>query len=58
MIIGFVSYDNPTSAQIAIQKMNGFQAGTKRLKVDLKKDGMDEGNFTNAMPSGTKFNPY
>ncbi|CAF1397918.1 unnamed protein product, partial [Adineta ricciae] len=34
---GFVSYDNPTSAQAAISHMNGFQIGTKRLKVQLKK---------------------
>lgn len=35
---GFVSYDNPTSAQAAIQSMNGFQIGTKRLKVQLKRN--------------------
>uniref|UniRef100_A0AAV2IVV9 RRM domain-containing protein n=1 Tax=Knipowitschia caucasica TaxID=637954 RepID=A0AAV2IVV9_KNICA len=29
---GFVSYDNPVSAQAAIQAMNGFQIGMKRLK--------------------------
>ena len=34
---GFVSYDNPLSAQSAIQAMNGFQIGTKRLKVQLKR---------------------
>jgi len=34
---GFVSYDNPISAQTAIQSMNGFQIGTKRLKVQLKR---------------------
>lgn len=34
---GFVSYDNVISAQAAIQAMNGFQIGTKRLKVQLKK---------------------
>lgn len=34
---GFVSYDNPASAQAAIQSMNGFQIGTKRLKVQLKR---------------------
>ena len=32
---GFVSFDNPTSAQAAIQAMNGFQIGMKRLKVLL-----------------------
>ncbi|KAJ8669810.1 hypothetical protein QAD02_001069 [Eretmocerus hayati] len=34
---GFVSYDKPSSAQKAIQMMHGFQIGTKRLKVQLKK---------------------
>jgi RNA recognition motif-containing protein len=34
---GFVSFDNPTSAQAAITAMNGFQIGVKRLKVQLKK---------------------
>ena len=34
---GFVSYDNPMSSQAAIQAMNGFQIGTKRLKVQLKR---------------------
>ena len=34
---GFVSYDNPVSALAAIQAMNGFQVGTKRLKVQLKR---------------------
>jgi len=34
---GFVSYDNPTSAQSAITAMNGFKIGSKRLKVQLKK---------------------
>ena len=32
---GFVSFDNPTSAQAAIVAMNGFQIGMKRLKVLL-----------------------
>lgn len=34
---GFVSFDNPESAQQAIKSMHGFQIGTKRLKVQLKK---------------------
>ncbi|XP_020601899.1 CUGBP Elav-like family member 1 isoform X2 [Orbicella faveolata] len=34
---GFVSYDNPLFAQNAIQSMNGFQIGPKRLKVQLKR---------------------
>ena len=36
-IAGFVSFDNPASAQAAIQAMNGFQIGMKRLKVQLKR---------------------
>lgn len=39
--IGFVSYDNPVSAQAAIQAMNGFQIGMKRLKVQLKRSKND-----------------
>ncbi|XP_030073709.1 CUGBP Elav-like family member 5 isoform X10 [Microcaecilia unicolor] len=34
---GFVSFDNSSSAQTAIQAMNGFQVGMKRLKVQLKR---------------------
>lgn len=34
---GFVSFDNPHSANAAIQAMHGFQIGTKRLKVQLKR---------------------
>jgi hypothetical protein len=34
---GFVSYDNPSSAQQAISNMDGFSVGPKRLKVELKK---------------------
>ncbi|XP_014663084.1 PREDICTED: CUGBP Elav-like family member 1 isoform X2 [Priapulus caudatus] len=34
---GFVSYDNAISATAAIQAMNGFQIGMKRLKVQLKR---------------------
>ncbi|XP_052821735.1 CUGBP Elav-like family member 2 isoform X23 [Octopus bimaculoides] len=38
---GFVSFDNPLSAQAAIQAMNGFQIGMKRLKVQLKRPKND-----------------
>ncbi|ESO93211.1 hypothetical protein LOTGIDRAFT_119400 [Lottia gigantea] len=38
---GFVSYDSPSSAQSAIQAMNGFQIGMKRLKVQLKRPKHD-----------------
>lgn len=37
VLAGFVSFDNPASAQAAIQAMNGFQIGMKRLKVQLKR---------------------
>jgi CUG-BP- and ETR3-like factor len=33
--------DNPVSAQAAIQAMNGFQIGMKRLKVQLKRPKND-----------------
>jgi len=36
---GFVSYDSVTSAEEAINTMNGFQIGTKRLKVQHKRAG-------------------
>jgi len=56
---GFVSYDNAMSAQMAVQRMNGFQAGQgKRLKVDIKKGEDDEDEPNQGMPSGTKFTPY
>ncbi|KAL4097854.1 hypothetical protein QTP88_022561 [Uroleucon formosanum] len=35
--LGFVSYDNAYSAQAAIQTMNSYQVGNKRLKVQLKR---------------------
>jgi len=38
---GFVSYDNPSSAQQAIHAMNGYQIGAKRLKVHLKRQKND-----------------
>ncbi|CAK8697344.1 unnamed protein product [Clavelina lepadiformis] len=34
---GFISYDNPTSAEHAIHVMHGHQIGMKRLKVQLKR---------------------
>nr|ABC70476.1 bruno-like [Schmidtea mediterranea] len=34
---GFVSFDNASNAEAAIRGMNGFQIGTKRLKVQLKR---------------------
>ncbi|CAI5438774.1 unnamed protein product [Caenorhabditis angaria] len=38
---GFVSYDNMHSTQTAINAMNGFQIGMKRLKVQLKRPRAD-----------------
>jgi CUG-BP- and ETR3-like factor len=35
---GFVSFDSPENAQAAIQAMNGFQIGDKRLRVSVKKN--------------------
>lgn len=61
---GFVSYDNPESAQLAINKLNGIQVGgmggTKRLKVEVKKG---EGNEDAAKKYVTSinqsnFNPF
>jgi RNA recognition motif-containing protein len=37
IFVGFVSYRSKESAQNAIQALNGFHVGTKRLKVQLKK---------------------
>jgi RNA recognition motif-containing protein len=34
---GFVSYDSVISAELAIEQMNGFQIGSKRLKVQHKR---------------------
>jgi len=34
---GFVSFDNAISAENAITSMNGYQIGSKRLKVQLKR---------------------
>ena len=36
-MVGFVSYDILESANSAIESMNGFQIGSKRLKVQHKK---------------------
>lgn len=35
---GFVSFDSSTAAQSAINMMNGYQLGGKKLKVQLKRD--------------------
>lgn len=37
IVSGFVSYDNVLSAQVAIQNMDGYHIGPKKLKVQLKR---------------------
>jgi len=37
IITGFVSYDSVIAAESAIEQMNGFQIGNKRLKVQHKR---------------------
>ena len=37
LFTGFVSYDSVISAESAIEQMNGFQIGNKRLKVQHKR---------------------
>jgi hypothetical protein len=37
ILTGFVSYDSVISAESAIEQMNGFQIGNKRLKVQHKR---------------------
>ncbi len=49
--LGFVSYDNPASAQAAINQMNGYQIGMKRLKVQLKKLRIDPNGTSTQQPS-------
>lgn len=39
---GFVSFDSPEAAQIAINRMNGFQLNGKKLKVQLKRDNKQQ----------------
>jgi len=45
---GFVSYDNVDSANAAIEQMNGFQIGNKRLKVQHKRVHSNKGNKNHA----------
>ncbi|XP_020271905.1 RNA-binding protein BRN1-like [Asparagus officinalis] len=42
---GFVSYDSPAAAQAAINVMNGFQLGGKKLKVQLKRDNKQNKSY-------------
>lgn len=65
-MLGFVKYDNPMSAKLAIEQMNGFQVGAKRLKVSIKKSDEEhlanESNNTSQattyMANRTMFKPY
>jgi len=59
-LLGFVSYDNAESAKMAVQRMNGFQAGHgKRLKVEIKeRKEKDDEDQTHGMSSETKYTPY
>ena len=50
-LTGFVSFDNPASAQAAIQAMNGFQIGMKRLKVQLKRPKDASRPYWQSLPS-------
>ncbi|KAL1542683.1 condensin subunit [Salvia divinorum] len=42
---GFVSYDSPVAAQNAINMMDGFQLGDKKLKVQLKRDNKQSKHY-------------
>jgi hypothetical protein len=56
--LGFVSYDNATSAQTAINQMNGYQIGMKRLKVELKKLRNEPNNtMNNSNPNQVQVGP-
>lgn len=54
---GFVSYDNTISANKAIQSMNGYQIGIKRLKVQLKKS-KNSINLSNSNPNPSSIIDY
>mmetsp|Transcript_5525 Transcript_5525/g.8735 ORF Transcript_5525/g.8735 Transcript_5525/m.8735 type:complete len:614 (-) Transcript_5525:52-1893(-) len=51
---GFVSYDSPESAALAIKELNGFAIGNKRLKVQHKQIRGDQqrSNFNGSTHSG------
>lgn len=44
-LLGFVSYDSMVSAEQAIEQMNGFQIGNKRLKVQHKRVHQSCGSY-------------
>jgi hypothetical protein len=51
---GFVSYDNLSSADAAIGAMNGFQIGSKRLKVQHKRTGHSPMGGADDYPDGVE----
>mmetsp|Transcript_15097 Transcript_15097/g.24423 ORF Transcript_15097/g.24423 Transcript_15097/m.24423 type:complete len:282 (+) Transcript_15097:2-847(+) len=52
---GFVSYDSVISAESAIEQMNGFQIGNKRLKVQHKRvHGNNAGGGGQEQPNQTQ----
>eukprot|EP01114_Cavostelium_apophysatum_P007194 TRINITY_DN1903_c0_g1_i1.p1 TRINITY_DN1903_c0_g1~~TRINITY_DN1903_c0_g1_i1.p1 ORF type:complete len:613 (+),score=125.13 TRINITY_DN1903_c0_g1_i1:161-1999(+) len=54
----FVSYDNPESAQAAINNLNGYQVGSKRLKVSIKQKGHGR-DQQGGQPGGSqRYQPY
>jgi len=56
---GFVSFDNVRSAQSAIQSMDGFVIGSKKLAVRVKKGdgGPVESGPTSSRPINS-YSPY
>lgn len=48
---GFVSYDSPDSAAVAIKELNGFVIGNKRLKVQHKQIRASDSNYNNTNDS-------
>jgi len=50
-----VSYDSVVAAEQAIEQMNGFQIGNKRLKVQHKRvhGGDDNGNASQSPPESS-----
>eukprot|EP00549_Striatella_unipunctata_P016963 CAMPEP_0118703392 /NCGR_PEP_ID=MMETSP0800-20121206/18526_1 /TAXON_ID=210618 ORGANISM="Striatella unipunctata, Strain CCMP2910" /NCGR_SAMPLE_ID=MMETSP0800 /ASSEMBLY_ACC=CAM_ASM_000638 /LENGTH=180 /DNA_ID=CAMNT_0006604909 /DNA_START=280 /DNA_END=822 /DNA_ORIENTATION=+ len=55
--LGFVSYDSVQSAESAIEQMNGFQIGNKRLKVQHKRVNYNsQGGYSNNNNSNNSSN--
>jgi CUG-BP- and ETR3-like factor len=55
---GFVSYDSVISAESAIEQMNGFQIGNKRLKVQHKRVHNNGGGNRGGGGQGPAMNPH